>query len=165
MGPFAAQSAATETEQGWKDTAGFSFVATEGNSETSTLGLKNKLWRKWDRNAFELNAAGVRSEGTTNRRAVGTAGNFDIEEDSTLTAEAYLLNGRFDREVTKRFFWFAGAGWDRNTFAGIQNRYAGLAGVGNTWSAEETVTFRTDYAVSFTRQEDVVEIPDVDDTF
>ncbi|MGH9867272.1 MAG: DUF481 domain-containing protein [Candidatus Polarisedimenticolia bacterium] len=163
--PASAQSAATETEKGWKDTGEFSFVATEGNSDTTTLGLKNKLWRKWDRNAFELNAAGVRSEGTTNRRAVGTPGNFDVEEDSELTAEAYLLNGRFDREVTQKFFWFAGAGWDRNTFAGIQNRYAGLGGVGNIWSAKETVTFRTDYAVSYTRQEDVVEVPGTDETF
>jgi len=165
VAPAAAQGAAAEAEEGWKDTADFSFVATEGNSDTSTLGFKNKLWRKWDKNAFELNAAGVRSEATTNRRAVGTAGNFDIEEDSELTAEAYLLNGRFDREVTERFFWFAGAGWDRNTFAGIQNRYAGLGGVGNIWVAKETVKFRTDYAISYTKQEDVVEVPDTDDSF
>jgi putative salt-induced outer membrane protein YdiY len=152
-------------ENRWRDTAEFSFVATAGNADTQTLGFKNKLWRKWDVSSFELNAGGVRSEGTTNRRAVGTVDSFRLEDDSELTAENYFLNGRYDREITKRFFWFAGAGWDRNTFAGIDNRYTAVGGVGNIWVDSETVKFRTDYAVTFTRQDDVVDIADMDDSF
>jgi len=149
----------------WKDTAEFSFVATAGNSDTTTLGFKNQLVRKWSSSDFELNAGGVRSEGTTNRRAVGTADDFRIDEDSELTAENYFFNGRYDHEITDIFFWFFGAGWDRNTFSGIDNRYTGVAGVGNNWVDREELKFRTDYAVTFTRQDDVVENPDVDDSF
>ena len=128
-GPMAQTPPADEDR--WRDTAEFSFVATAGNSDTTTLGFKNKLWRKWEQSAFELNAGAVRSEGTTNRRAVGTVDSFRLEDDSELTAENYFLNGRFDRKITERFFWFVGAGWDRNTFAGIDNRYTGVGGVGN----------------------------------
>jgi putative salt-induced outer membrane protein YdiY len=154
-----------DDEYRWRDTAEFSFVATAGNADTTTLGFKNKLWRKWDSSAFELNAGGVRSEGTTNRRAVGTVDSFRLEDDSELTAENYFLNGRYDRKITERFFWFTGAGWDRNTFAGIDNRYTAVGGVGNSWVDTETVKFRTDYAVTWTSQDDVVDNPETDDTF
>ena len=163
--PAAAQTGGDEPDEKWHDAAEFSFVATSGNSETTTLGLKNKLWRKWSRNAFELNAGAVRSEGTTNRRAEGTVDDFDVEEDSEKTAESYYLNGRYDRSITDRFFWFGTAGWDRNTFAGIDNRYAVAAGVGNIWDTPDTIKFRTDYALSYTDQEDVVEVPGIDNTF
>jgi len=152
----------------WHDTAEFSFVATAGNSETQTLGFKNKLWRTWERSAFELNAGGVRAESTvTTRVAVGTPSSFDLDEDSTtdLTAEAYFLNGRYDRKITDRFFWFAGAGWDRNRFAGIQNRYTGFGGAGHIWFDREDLKFRTDYALTYTKQEDVIEVPGFDDSF
>ncbi|HKY32752.1 MAG TPA: DUF481 domain-containing protein [Candidatus Polarisedimenticolia bacterium] len=149
----------------WKDTAEFSFVATAGNAEVQTLGLKNKLWRNWGDSAFELNAGAVRSESKTNRRAVGTADDFDVRDDSELTAENYFANGRYDRKISPRFFWFAGAGWDRNRFAGVENRYNAVGGVGNLWSDTDVVKFRTDYSLTFTKQEDVVDNPDMDDTF
>ena len=154
----------------WHDTAEFSFVATSGNSETQTLGFKDKLWRKWGPHAFELNAGGVRVETTdVSRTAFGTSGDFEVveNEDSEVTAENYYLNGRYDRKITDQFFWFAGVGWDRNEFAGIENRYSGVGGVGNIWKDTEHLKFRTDYAATYTKQEDVLENPDpdFDDTF
>jgi putative salt-induced outer membrane protein YdiY len=154
---------------GWTDVAEFSFVATGGNAETSTLGFKNALGRAWDKSSFELKAGGVRAETTTTARfAVGTdPSSFLVVETSSTdrTAENYYLNGRFDRKMTDAFYWFAGGGWDRNRFAGIQNRYAAAAGLGNVWVARDAVQFRTDYAVTFTRQDDVIAAPDADDTF
>ncbi|HET6371847.1 MAG TPA: DUF481 domain-containing protein [Candidatus Polarisedimenticolia bacterium] len=152
----------------WRDSAEFSFVATGGNAETQALGFKNKLWRAWERSAFELNAGGVRAESTTiTRTAEGTPNDFDVDEDSetSLTAENYFLNGRYDRKITDRFFWFGGAGWDRNRFNGVENRYTVIGGVGNIWYDTERLKFRTDYAATVTRQEDVIENPEVDDTF
>lgn len=58
-----------------------------------------------------------------------------------------------------------GASWNRNTFAGIENRYVLVAGVGNTWVDSEVSKFRTDYGLTYTRQEDVVENPNVKDSF
>ena len=150
----------------WTDAAEFSFVATAGNSETSTFGFKNTLARAWEKSSFELKAGGVRGESTTRTRAVNLASPV-VEETATtkLTAENYFLNGRYDRKITTRFFWYAGAGWDRNRFAGIQNRYSGVGGVGNIWKDEDRVKFRTDYALSYTNQENVVDVAGADDSF
>ena len=51
-----------------------------------------------------------------------------------LSAESYLLNGRYDYKVHERFFWYGSTGWDRNRFAGIQNRYVADGGIGNVMS-------------------------------
>src|SRR5262249_41691207 len=64
-----------------------------------------------------------------------------------------------------RLFWFGGAGWERNIFAGIDNRYSAGGGLGNIWRSEDRVKFRTDYALTYTKQEDVVKDPNFDDTF
>jgi len=154
---------------GWTDTAELSFVATSGNTETDALGFKDKLQRTWERSLFTLNAGGIRVETTTTDRfAVGpSASNFNVVENSSrsVTAENYYLNGRFDRKITDRFFWFAGAGWDRNTFSGIENRYTGFGGVGNIWLDSDRTKFRTDYAATYTSQEDVLKDPNFNDKF
>jgi len=153
---------------GWADTAEFSYVATAGNTDTQTLGFKDKLTRTWERSLFTLNAGGIRVETTTTDRfAVGTTSNFNVRENkvSDVTAENYYLNGRFDHKITDHFFWFGGAGWDRNTFSGIQNRYTGFGGVGNIWVDGDRTKFRTDYAATYTKQDDVVKNPNTNDSF
>jgi hypothetical protein len=157
-----------EKKLGWFDTAELSYVLTSGNSEGTTLGFKNKLWRVWDNGLLEFNAGGIRVESTTTTySATGTPGNFDIDEDkdTSTTAENYYLNGRYDRKISDRFFWFVAAGWDRNEPAGVKNRYTGAGGVGNIWYARDDLKFRTDYALSWTKQDDVVENPDIEDSF
>lgn len=150
---------AAEEGTGWKDKAELSYVVTSGNAESSTIGFKNTLTRAWDRSAFTLKAGGIRVETTTTtREALGTPDDFTVDEtdDSATTAENYYLNGRYDRKITDRFFWYAGGGWDRNRFAGVDNRYVATGGVGNIWFDTDDRKFRTDYAVTFTDQEDVV---------
>jgi putative salt-induced outer membrane protein len=152
----------------WSDVAEFSYVATAGNSESSTLGFKNTLGRKWGQSSFELKAAGIRAENTTTTRtAVGTGTNFTVieDKDTALSAESYVLAGRFDRKVSERVFWFAGAGWTRNRFSGIQNRYEAAGGLGNLWVDSGRAKFRTDYALSYTKEEDVVVAPDTEEEF
>lgn len=150
---------AAEEDLGWSDTAEFSYVLTDGNSESQTLGFKNVLKRAWENARFTLKAGGIRAETTTTTRtAVGTPGAFVIDERSVTetAAENYYLNGRYRADITDRFFWYAGAGWDRNRPAGIENRYIAEGGVGNTWVANDDVTFSTEYGATFTDQEDVV---------
>jgi len=157
-----------EEEPGWSDVAEFSWVATSGNSETSTFGFRNKALRLWEAAAFELNAGGIRAESTTTTRsATGDPNNPTVTEIETTekTAEHYYLNGKYSHTVTERFFWYAGAGWERNIFAGIKNRYSGGGGVGNIWVDKEKMTWRTDYGVTYTDQEDVVDNPMVDSSF
>jgi len=163
----AAQDKPAEPKKlGWKDTAELGYVATSGNSDSSTLGLKNTLTYDWEEARFEMKLGAIRVESGQGFVALPTATGFRREDsDPELSAESYYLNGRYDHNITERFFWFAGAGWDRNTFAGIENRYAAFGGVGNIWSDSETIKWRTDYAATATKQEDVVEQPDFDDTF
>ena len=56
----AALVAADDGDAGWKDTAELSYVLTAGNSESSTLGVKNTLSRDWDSSSFRVEAAAVR---------------------------------------------------------------------------------------------------------
>lgn len=158
-----------EKKLGWFDTAELSFVATNGNAKASTLGFRNTLLRVWPEAQFNIEAGGLRAESTfTTLSAVGTSiADFELVEESEnrLTAENYFLRGKYDRQINERFFWYASAGWDRNQFAGIQNRYFGAGGVGNVWFDNDTARFRTDYGLSVTRQEDVVGSPDATDTF
>ena len=155
-------------ELGWFDTAELTIVWTGGNAEASTLGFRNTLTRVWEKAAFRLDAGGIRTESTIKTRfALGSADDFEIFEEavSTLTAESYYLRGRYDRDLNDRFFAFGGVGWERNTFAGIDHRYSAVVGVGNIWSDNETIRFRTDYGLSYTRQKDVVESPGLAEGF
>lgn len=170
-GPAAPAAGSVDPNTLWKDSAELSYVLTSGNSDTNTFAFKNKLWRAWGSNAVEFNAGGLRAKATTSRFAVSDDfvndpnGPFDVNEERSLVAEAYYLNGRFDRKLSERFFWYVGAGWDRNRFSGIENRYIAAAGVGNLWFNTERLKWRTDYSVTYTDQEDVVDDPDFDGSF
>lgn len=154
-----------EETTGWRDTAELSFVAVSGNSEASSLGFKNTLVREWTRSSFTFNAAGVRVETTdTDPVAIGADPGYvvDRRENKRTTAEYLLLHTRYDQKYTERMFWFAGAGWDRNRFAGIENRAVVEGGVGHIWVDREAMKFRTAYALTYTDQEDT---SGVDDSF
>ncbi|HXU31532.1 MAG TPA: DUF481 domain-containing protein [Thermoanaerobaculia bacterium] len=150
----------TDKKLGWAGEAGLSLVATSGNSEGQTLGLSGKGTYTGARDAWTVEAAGLRTE-TTRTTFLGIArpdGGFDIRQidDKSVTAENYALRGRYDREITSSYFWFAGAGWERNTFAGFDARYQGVAGVGRKWLDGESTKFRTDLGLTYTSQKNVI---------
>ena len=155
--PAAAQS---EKKLGWAGEAGLSFVATAGNSEGQTLGFSGKGTYTGPRDAWTVEAAGLRTE-TTRTTFVGTLrpdGVLDLREvdDSSVTAENYALRGRYDRDITAGYFWFVGAGWERNTFAGFDERYQGVGGVGRKWVDRDDAKFRTDLGLTYTSQKNVI---------
>ena len=160
---------ADDKELGWKDTAELSLVATSGNSESETFGFSNTLLHLWDNAEFQFLATGLKAESTSfDRYAVGVDPmNFTTFEDSTTneTAENYLLSASYSREITESFSWLAGAGWDRNRFAGIDNRITVFGGVRNVWRDDDKVKFRTNYLLTYTDQEDVVPNPALEDSF
>jgi len=155
---------ADDQEKGWSDTAEVSFVATDGNSESSSLGFKNTAIREWEKSSLTIRAGGIRVETTTITRTA-VDGVVTEDKDTETTAENYYLNGRYDRMIHDRLFWYAGAGWDRNEFAGIENRYVAEGGVGNVWRDTKELKLKTNYGLTYTDQEDVVDDPTVDDSF
>ncbi|MBP7146374.1 MAG: DUF481 domain-containing protein [Acidobacteria bacterium] len=160
---------AQDQAPGWTGSAELSYVMTQGNTETSTLGMKANTSRKLNGSELTFRAAAVRAETTAfDRFAIG----FDDDDfrviensDSNTSAEAYMLSGRYDRKLTERLLWYAGLGWERNRFAGIENRSVAETGLGHIWYDTETRKLRTSYALTYTDQEDVIETPDSVGTF
>jgi len=161
-GSLAAQD---ERARGWSNVAELTFVLTAGNASSSTFGLKNTAERLWDNVSFKLSAGALRTEsGITTRTATGTPENFSVSEttETEVTAEKYFLKSRLDRSLGESAFLYGGADWDRNTFAGIQNRYGFVSGAGRAWFEEEERRLKTDLGLTYTIQKDVVESPDAD---
>jgi putative salt-induced outer membrane protein YdiY len=155
---------------GWTSKVGLSFVESGGNSEASTFGLKFGVSYNWTKTYFSLVGSGVRSSSTVKDTfAVGSPSDFEIVENKNTetTAENYLLDASLDHNITKRFYWGGGAGWRRNTFAGIDSRIAARAGAGYVWtdSASKGAQFKTGLFLTLTHQSLVNEDPGVDDTF
>lgn len=158
VAPAALQAQDDEEDLGWHDTAELTFVLTEGNASSTTFGFKNALEHVWPNAKFRFGAGGIRVESTTfDRTAVGDPDDFRVEEieDSEVTAESYYLRTRYDRDISEALFWYAGTGWSRNTFAGIDSRVVTVGGLGNTWYESEVSAFRTDYGLTYTSQDNV----------
>lgn len=148
-----------EREPGWYDQAEVSFVLTAGNSESSTLGAKNRLERLFPESKFTFDAGGIRVETrATERSAIGTPDDFEIVEqsDSRPTTENYFAGLRYDRDLSDRSYGYASGGWVRNRFAGIDDRWTGAAGIG--WKLIETdrTAFQADLAATATSEQPVV---------
>jgi len=151
----------------WENATELSFVSTGGNASSTTLGVKAALTGTGAPNTLKLEIGGIRaSSDIKTRRATGTTGSFTVTETtvSETTAESYFARGRYDRAFAGAFA-FGGAGWDRNTFAGVQNRFALVAGFGRTWIEGETGRFKTDVGGTYTIQKDVQPAPGADEAF
>lgn len=161
-------SAQDERPLGWSDVAELTFVLTAGNASSNTFGFKNTAEHIWEKSSFKLSLGALRAEsGKTVRTATGTPDNYTITEttDTKLTAENYFAKARFDRTLGAGAFFFGGVDWDRNTFAGIQNRYGFVTGAGKSWFDQESRRLKTDLGLTYTIQEDVAKAPGADDSF
>jgi putative salt-induced outer membrane protein YdiY len=146
----------------WSFEAELSLVAAAGNQQTTTYGLSSKLSYKLTKSEFRLEAGGLQQKSTLKTMtASGDSSNYSIQESevSSTTAEAYYARGRYDYNVSTKFFFLAGVDWLRNTFAGIDSRTLVAAGAGNTWRDDKSLRFKTTYSATYTFQQDVVENP------
>ncbi|HVS65866.1 MAG TPA: DUF481 domain-containing protein [Thermoanaerobaculia bacterium] len=153
-----AAGAQEEREPGWYDTAELTLVQTAGNTEASTLGLRNLLERLWSDAHLGFTTRALRSEQATLTRfaRLSDAGLELVELDDTeLSAENYLARLRYRHDVIESFFWFTGTSWERNQFAGFDSRTSAVGGVGNTWWDREDTHLRTNYGATWTREENL----------
>ena len=154
---------ALQPQSSWRNSSELSFVQTGGNAASSTLGIASTLTRSWDRTEVKIEAGGVRTRTTRfTRTAVGTATDFRLSEssESETSAENYRARLRIDRRFSDRTSVFVQSEWNRNTFAGIRNRYLNVAGVSTRWIENENQSLRTAYGFTHTVQQDVVTDPD-----
>ncbi len=157
-----------DREFGWFLTAEFAAVWTGGNSESNTLGLGATLRRVWPRSGLRFDAGAIRTESSLKTRtAVGTSTDFNlmVEKTTETTADNIYVRGRYDFQVSQRFFLFGGSDWLRDTFAGIDSRFLVVAGAGNTWVDNDRVQFKTDYGATYTFQQDVIDNPFIKTNF
>jgi putative salt-induced outer membrane protein YdiY len=151
----------------WENATELSYVATGGNASSSTLGLKSTLTGTGEPNLFKVELGGIRAESKiTTRTATGTPTDFTVTKTTRtdVTAESYFARGRYDRQLDGAF-GFAGAGWERNTFAGVANRFSIVAGMGRTWFDAPSGRLKTDLGGTYTVQKDVEPEPGADDSF
>lgn len=148
--------------EGWSYTGKVTAVWAAGNSQSSTFGIGSTVRKEGGRNQLQFEASAVRTEsGIRTRRAVGTSSSYRVEEttEHEKTAENYRLRGRYDWKASNRVVFFIGADWLRNTFSGIDSRMLIATGAGNVWADRDDFRFKTDYGVTYTFQDDVVQDP------
>ncbi len=111
-GAFAEETPANG--KAWSDQAELSLVSTTGNTETTSVAGKNLM-------AY--------------RFTPGTVGSWKLEglyskDDGRTTAESYATELRFDWSLSERVYSYALGGWNKDRFAGIDQRYYGGGGAG-----------------------------------
>jgi len=155
LGP--ADALAQEKKEGllgpWAATAEVSYVVTGGNSATSALSVGTTLARKWARDSLLLKTYILNSRSkTTTRTAQGTEEDFNIIEDTVIrkVAENYLLSGQYDRRVSGRLAVQGGASWDRNRFAGVDDRVMLTGGFGYSVIEKPNAIIKTSAGLTYT---------------
>jgi hypothetical protein len=137
----------------WNATAEISYVVTGGNTSTSAFSLGTSLSRKWAKDALLFKGYILNSRSTTTTRtAQGTETDFVIIEDSISrkVAENYLLSGQYDRRISKILTGQTGLSWDRNRFAGVDDRVMVTTGFGLIWVDKARAQLRSLAGLTYT---------------
>lgn len=118
-------------ENGWVTAVGLSYIATGGNSESSSLGVTGVWDRRDDRWRYSTGLDGVQTE-----------------EDGETVSERLSLFARGSREIRERLAVTGGWQGERNRFAGVDFRSTFDAGV--DWRAIEREEWTVDSILSAT---------------
>lgn len=100
--PLPAMAGEGEEQSPWSGSLGLAYLATSGNTDTSSLGLDFKMERRPDPWGIELFANLERAD-----------------QDGEKTAERYLAGVRGVRELSERWHLFTGLTGERDHFAGF----------------------------------------------
>ena len=99
------ESTATEQQPFWQGSLGLSYLATSGNTDTSSLGLKLEMTRRPTPWGVELKVVADQAE-----------------EDDRLTAERFFTGVRGTRQLSIRPEVFFGISFEQDEFSGIDLR-------------------------------------------
>ena len=185
--PAAAQeSAPPPKKKAWTNDTELSVVATQGNADTLTLGLKDRYETptgKLDKGHLRFKAEATVASKADDRFVIasstpgqpidpldpcGTGASCQtIEPSPEDSIERYLFEGRYDKKISEKAVWNAGASWDRNLTdgSGVESRFIGFAGLGHVWWDREDFKFSTNYSLSYTDRRETTPDPEKDDSF
>ncbi|HMA53238.1 MAG TPA: DUF481 domain-containing protein, partial [Acidobacteriota bacterium] len=144
----------------WAATAEVSYVVTGGNTSTSALSLGMTFSRKWTNDTLLFKSYILTSNATTiARTARGTETDYTIDETRTTrkVAENYLLAGQYDRRITDGITGQAGISWDRNRFAGVDDRVIVTTGFGYNVIDQKRTQLKTSAGLTYTRRQYVAQ--------
>lgn len=152
-----------EKELGWAFQADLGSLWTGGNQETFTLALDVTVDYVWPKSRLKIKGGGFSTESSiTATTAIGTGpSDFQLFEETVTekTAETFYGGARYDYDLSEKFYLFGGGEWLRNTFSGIESQFRFAVGAGNLWADNDQVRFSTDYALTYTLEDNVVENP------
>ena len=130
--------AAAEEEPIWKGSLGLGWLATSGNSDTSSFGLDFGLDRKPEPWGLSFIARANRAE---------NAGD--------LTAENYFVAGRVVRKLNDRWEAFGGLQWAKDPFTGFDSQTVASAGVTYIVISNDVQVLSFDAGLAYTWEDQV----------
>jgi putative salt-induced outer membrane protein YdiY len=137
----------------WAASAEISYVVAGGNTSSSALSLGTSLSRKWTNDTLLVKGFILTSNAKkTTRTAQGTVDDYAILEDTVTSkvAENYLFSGQYDRRISKKLLGQTGLSWDRNRFAGVDDRLTFTTGFGYGWIDRARAQIKTSAGLTFT---------------
>lgn len=123
----------------WFGNVNFSFLSTSGNTDTTSIGGAaevNYNPKPW---LFTLKGAYLYSA-----------------TDGVTTAQSTAVSLRASRDLTERLDVFAGGGYLRNTFSGIDSLYSVDAGAGYKLFAGPAQFLRIEAGIGWTNEKDII---------
>lgn len=168
-----------DPEIGWSSTTDLSFVYTEGNSETDSLGLTAVARRRWKKGRLRIKLDAVQTNTADDPFLLvepglswqpGEMPPADFETTVIFPGrepdvERYFAEGKYLRQIQDKLNWSSGASWDRNEDAGILNRFIAFGGLGHVWRDDDDFHFLTSYSLSYTDREEETPDPSKDNRF
>jgi hypothetical protein len=160
---------------GWYSRTDFNAALTRGNSDTLNVGLNAEFTRKWLRTDWKTRAIFSRNDvSEPTRRAVSTcvlpcdtvADARDESGPNVTKSEKMFADSTFKRRVTERFFWNAAGSFERDKFAGLDNRLVAFLGVGYRFeNRDKTGLFDLTAGPTYTTQKEVIDDPETVNQF
>lgn len=123
--------------EGWAGGGSFGFALARGNSETTNLALGFDAKRKTSKDAWVMDAASVYSRDS---------------KTSTTTANSFQGLLRYDRNITKRLFWYGAFAGGYDSLQNLNYRLVPGAGIGFHAIATPRTTLDLLLGLAYTRE-------------
>lgn len=136
----------------WSDQAEVGIVATSGNSSGTNLSIGNAFKYSWTSSELTVDAKALRVESST-RTLSNPDGTARVDDTKAVTAENFLLAGKYRMTIRDGFYWYAGASWYRDVFAGLNSRALAGGGVGYRVLKTPKHQLKVEGGAAYTREE------------